>query len=120
MNLELDIEQIRTFLLMGDVGSAVKWMEKRLTRAKFMQMATKKQVYADLQEAYGLLLEMLKGKLSPDDMVTKLLDPMYANMFGNIEDVEVYLNNFAFYARYSIDRYNVDYPNYDQKRCGDQ
>ncbi|MCL4329694.1 MAG: hypothetical protein M1533_01670 [Candidatus Thermoplasmatota archaeon] len=120
MNIELDIEQVRTFMLMGDVKLAVGWLEKRMKRARFLHMATKKPIYVDFQDAYKLLLDLVKGKITGDTMIPKFLEPKYSGMFGNVEDVESYLKNLSFYVRYSVDRYDVDYPVFDQKRCGDQ
>ena len=120
MNIELDIEQIRTYMLMGDVKLAVGWLEKRLKKARFLLMATKKPIYEDFQDVYGILLELVKGKITGGAAIPKLLDPKYSGMFGNVEDVESYLKNLSFYVQYSVDRYDVDYPGFDQKRCGDQ
>ena len=41
---------------------------------------------------------------------------VYETEDGNMEN---FVNSFSCMVYYSIDRYNIHYPKYDGKRCGD-
>ncbi len=118
MNILGDFEIIRTSLMMGDIRDVMWKIDSARNRANASYYATKNVSCSD----YVKLLDALKSVLSGEGSLTGLRTIMLSDSVRELlpeVDMEKYSESFLFMLEYSIDRYNVTYPAYDEKRCGD-
>jgi RNA processing factor Prp31 len=119
MNGLLDLEEIKSYMLMGDVKSSVKWLEKRKTKSKFMFMATKKDRYVVMGEFLNIIEDTIKGRKTIAEAEKEMSSDRFSELVYMVDDRNDLISTFIYYLRYSMDRYNVEYPRFDQKRCDD-
>ena len=119
MNGLLDLEEIKSFMLMGDVRSSIKWLERRKIKSKYLFMATKNDRYVEMEKFLGIIEELIKGKISADDAEREMSSDEFSDLFYMVDDKKELISAFVYYIRYTRDRYDVDYPRFDQKRCDD-
>lgn len=111
MNTEDVIEIFKTSLVNGDVSNAYKIVERN------RKIYTKRGLKT-AEEFMQYLIDALKGDKTPDDLYNIFSDEKY-NIFPYIHDYKGYVFNLVDTILYSINRYNIKYPSFDGKRCGD-
>ncbi len=115
-----DIEIIKSAILYGDIKDVMSIIEKKihsLTRYKGDRANLMKQNYVRF-------LTNLKNTLSGSISVDEFKDIVSANnligWFSPDPDIrDEFLNSFCYFLKVSIDRYDVRYPVFDEKRCND-
>ncbi len=120
MNLLTDLEIIRSALLSGEIDDAVSRVDNRVKRYQSLYFLTKNMKYSVASDILSTILEVLKGKAPPDSVI-KISDEVGDSMYTqfNIADSKEYFKNLVYYLQLMLDRYNIKYPVYDAKRCGD-
>lgn len=111
VNTEDVIEIFKISMVDGDVNNAYKIVEKNMKKYEKKGDAVK-------EEFMEYLIKVLKGELSPDDISNVLSDDKY-NIFPYIRDYKGYIFSLIDAIKYSINRYNIKYPDFDAKRCDD-
>lgn len=111
MNTEDVIEIFKMAIVNGDVNNAYKIVEKNMKKYEKRGEAAKK-------EFMEYLIRGLKGEISYDDIYQALSQDKY-NIFPYIRDYKGYIFALIDTMRYSINRYNIKYPDFDAKRCDD-
>ncbi len=111
MNIENVIEIFKISMVDGDIDNAYKIVSKNMEKYsnKNNQMG---------MEFLGMLIDSMQNKLSPDDLHRKLSDPKF-KVLADVTNFDEYVVSLIDVIIYSINRYNIDYPSFDGKRCGD-
>ncbi len=113
-----DFEIIRTSLMMGDIKDVMWKIRSAKKKAEEGFHVSHRKHYSEYAKLLDLLAAVLSGKGSLSDLRNAMKsDYMSESLQG--ADVERYTDTFLFYIEYAIDRYNVEFPEYDEKRCGD-
>jgi hypothetical protein len=111
MNTEDVIEIFKMSLVNGDVNNAYRILDKN---AKLY----KKKGLKEKEEFMEYLMDTLKGKIGIEDLYKIYSDEKY-NIFPFIRDYKEYIFALLDIIKYSMNRYNIKYPEFDSKRCGD-
>ncbi|MGC8505681.1 MAG: hypothetical protein ACP5NK_03105 [Thermoplasmata archaeon] len=119
MNGLLDLEEVKSFMLMGDVRSSIKWLERRKIKSKYLFMATKKNLYVEMEKFLDIIEELIKGNINADEAESELTSDKFSGLFYMVDNIEELVSAFVYYIQYTMDRYDVEYPGFDQKRCDD-
>ncbi len=120
MNIDSDMEIIKSALIYGDMDDAENIIQKRIVEMKFLLKRHKNQIY----QSYLSFLQAL------DSLLRVQIDlESFKQQVGNIHGIENllegnagehgYLSSLFYLLQLSMDRYNVAYPKYDMKRCDD-
>ena len=116
-----DIEIIKSAIIYGDLDDAMSVIRGR---QKALAYALKKKPTEKVTEYSEFLKELeslLQGKLTLGEFRERtsrlqvLMD--YLDITGDRENM---LSSFYYLLEYSLDRYNVRYPEFDGKRCDDK
>jgi hypothetical protein len=115
-----DIEIIKSAILYGDMKDAMFIIDRRissLNRYKSDRADRTKQSYAQFLKN---LKNVLSGNLTVDEfkgiVVSNSLDAWFSPDPSLRKE---FLDSFSYFLRISMDRYDVRYPKYDEKRCDD-
>jgi hypothetical protein len=111
MNTEDVIEIFKMSIINGDVNNAYKIVERNMKRYEKKGNTVEK-------EFMEYLIKGMNGELSYDNIYSVLVDDKY-NIFPYIKDYKGYIFALIDAMRYSINRYNIKYPDFDAKRCDD-
>ncbi len=111
MNTEDVIEIFKISIVDGDVNNAYSIVEKNMKKYEKKGEDIK-------NEFMEYLIKGLKGELSTDDISNVLSDDKY-NIFPYIRDYKGYIFSLIDAIKYSLNRYNIKYPDFDAKRCDD-
>ena len=119
MNMDLDLEIIKSALLFGDVDDAMERLNKSISRIEYQNRVTReKRNIKELTFLRDLKL-LLEGKISMDDFKSRVdasnIDMDNSRLYG--EDT---LKSLYYMLELVIDRYNIKYPSFDGKRCDDK
>lgn len=118
MNILGDFEILKASMLMGDFGDVMWKIRSVRDRVNQRYLETGKEVFGD----YVKLLDTLKAVISGDAGISDLRASMHSDAIReqlSDVDVERYTDTFLFFLEYSLDRYNVKYPEFNAKRCND-
>lgn len=118
MNVVGDFEIIKTALLAGDIKDAMWKIKAARSRAESASQLTRKEKYA----SYVHIMDTLSGVLTGKKTIPELRAVMKAEHLVEFMpgvDAERFTDTFLFYLEYAMDRYNVNFPEYDEKRCAD-
>jgi hypothetical protein len=119
MNLNLDMEIIKSALLFGDLDDAMERLNKSINRIEFQNRVTReKRNTKELAFLEDLKL-LLEGKITLDDFKSRVnatgIDMDNSKIYG--EDT---LQSLYYMLELVIDRYNIKFPYFDGKRCDDK
>lgn len=118
---ELDIEIIRSALLAGEVDDAENWIKGAMGKIEIYRRVTKKDTYDSRYRFLEELQNCLSGKISVSafrEVVQNI--PGIREIFVPPEEFSTFLDNFIYYLNYTVDRYNIELPGFDGKRCDDK
>ena len=117
MNPMYDLYVIESALLSGEVDDAVNLIEKN----RKMYGHVEKENGMDMLKGHMRVLNAVMSALENSISVDQFMGIMKKNYVYSTEDgnMENFVNSFSYMVYYSIDRYNIHYPEYDGKRCGD-
>ncbi len=117
MNPLYDLYVIESALLSGEVDDAVNLISRN--RKKYGHVE-KQEGMSELKGHMRVLngiMDALENNLAIDGFRELMTNNyVYRTEDGNMEN---FVNAFSYMVYYSIDRYNIRYPEYDGKRCGD-
>ena len=117
MNPLYDLYVIESALLSGEVDDAVNIINKN---RKLYGHVEKQEGMSNLKRHMRVLngiMDALENNIGIDNFrETMTGNYVYETEDGNMEN---FVNSFSYMVYYSIDRYNIHYPKYDGKRCGD-
>lgn len=120
MQFTSDIEIIKSAILYGDIGDAMSLIDHRLEalrRYESDRNNDKKQKYAKFLK---YLRDVFSGNISVDQFREIVESNAYDTWFSQDSSVvKQFLDSFCYFLRISMDRYDVKYPVYDEKRCND-
>ena len=120
MPFSSDIEIIKSAIMYGDIGDAVSLIDDRLrsfSRYESDRKNDKKQRYAKFLK---YLKDTLSGNISVDEFREIVETNAYDSWFSQDSSaIKQFLDSFCYFLNISIDRYDVKYPVYDEKRCND-
>ncbi len=116
MKFETELEIIRNGLLSGDLDDAVSRLKKDIAETSSRQDEAGKLA----NSAFRQIEETLEGKAKPDNFLKGMTERQSFILFSDRRETEEILKLYRYVLWYSIDRYNVRYPKYDGKRCGDK
>lgn len=119
MNVIGDFEIIRTSLLMGDIADVIWKIRSARKAAQSAFHRTKDERYSVYIRILDKLESVLTGKGKLSDLRAEFLSDLARELIPDV-NMEAFSNTFLFYLEYALDRYNVAYPGYDEKRCGDK
>ena len=119
MNLNLDLEIIKSALLFGDVDDAMSRLDKSIQGIEYENRVTREKKNTKELEFLTQLKQLLEGKISMDDFKSRVdasgIDIDSSNLYG--EDT---LQSLYYMLELVTDRYNIKYPSFDGKRCDDK
>lgn len=120
MNVDSDMEIIKSALIYGDIGDAESLIQARIRSFKLLAKHNRLGKYKAYSEFLHHLDDLLRGNVDLDQ---------FKESVGNIHGIENllegsagehgYLPSLFYLLQLSLDRYNVRYPSYDMKRCDD-
>lgn len=118
MNVTGDFEIIRASLLVGDIRDVMRKVRsaKKHADSRFSESSRKK--YASYSSFLDILSEVLSGKNDISVLRSAMKKGEFISLL-KVPDAEKYTETFLFFLEYAIDRYNIRYPEYDEKRCND-
>ncbi|WP_337860064.1 hypothetical protein [Ferroplasma sp.] len=111
MNAEDVIEIFKMSVVNGDVNNAYSIVDKNMKLYKKKGLKNK-------EEFMQYLINTLKGEIDPEDLYKIYSDDKY-NIFPFIRDYKEYIFALVDIIKYSMNRYNIKYPEFDGKRCDD-
>jgi hypothetical protein len=119
MNLNLDLEIIKSALLFGDVDDAMERLNKSISGIEYQNRVNReKRNMKELTFLNDLKL-LLEGKISLDVFKSRIdtsgIDLDNSKLYG--EDT---LQSLYYMLELVIDRYNIKFPSFDGKRCDDK
>ena len=121
MDPHLDMEIIKSALLAGEPDDAVSRIESSLKKIRNIQRMTKTDKYSKYYEFLENLLSLLRGEKSLDEFREYTTsDGVLDTLFDRSSESKDYLGSLLYFLEYSIDRYNIRFPEYDGKRCDDK
>ena len=119
MNLNLDMEIIKSALLFGDVDDAMERLNKSIKKIEYQNRVTREKRNMKELTFLGDLKLLLEGRISLDDFKSMVdasgIDMDNSRLYG--EDT---LKSLYYMLELVIDRYNIKYPSFDGKRCDDK
>ena len=119
MNLNLDLEIIKSALLFGDVDDAMERLNKSINGIEYQNRVTKEKRNMKELTFLGDLKLLLEGRISLDDFKSRVdasgIDMDNSRLYG--EDT---LKSLYYMLELVIDRYNIKYPSFDGKRGDDK
>lgn len=119
MDVTGDFEIIRSALMMGDLNDAVWKIDSVIKKSENLHIFTGKSVYADYVKVMKTLKDVLKGDKTVREMRNMMTSDQFYSLYpGN--ETEKFVDTFLFNLEFCLDRYNVKYPDYDEKRCDDK
>ncbi|MCL4350002.1 MAG: hypothetical protein M1414_06980 [Candidatus Thermoplasmatota archaeon] len=117
MNPLYDLYVIESALLSGEVDDAVKLIEKKCNIYKNPASGKNGEKIRKHVKVMEAVMESLKNSIGIEEFMKIMNDNYsYSTEDGNSEK---FIQSFSYMVFYSIDRYNIHYPAYDGKRCGD-
>lgn len=121
MNPHLDIEIIKSALLAGEPDDAVARIEHSMKKIKELQRMTRTDRYSKYYGFLENLLSLLKGEKTLEEFKSYTsANGSLDVIFDRSEESRYYLDSLLYYLEYTIDRYNIRFPQYDGKRCDDR
>ncbi len=111
MNIEDVLEVFKASMVAGEIDNAYNIINRN------MKIYHKKNQVSN-ENFMNLLIKSMKDQITVDDLYNTLKDPKY-NVFRFIENYDEYIKSLTEVIRYSLNRYDIDYPDYDSKRCND-
>lgn len=118
MNVTGDFEIIKSALLAGSINDAMWKIRSARKKAESAFQLTKKEKYSYYVQLMDTLAGVLSGKKSLTDLRAAMKSEHLAEFMPGTNQ-EGFIDTFLFYLEYAMDRYNVQYPEYDEKRCAD-
>ena len=119
MNVNLDIEIIKSALLFGDVDDAMSRLDRSMQKIEYENRLTREKRNMREMDFLGDLKSLLKGDISLDDFKSRVeasgIDIDSSGLYG--EDT---IQSLYYMLQLVIDRYNIKYPSFDGKRCDDK
>ncbi len=121
MPLISDLEIIKSAIIYGDIEDAMSVIRKRQESLSYYIKRNPKEKQITYSKFLKSLESLLRGESNLDafrNEVTMLHGlPDLLDMTGDAGEV---LESFYYMLEYSLDRYDVRYPEYDGKRCDDK
>ncbi|KJE49714.1 MULTISPECIES: hypothetical protein [Acidiplasma] len=105
------IEVFKDSIDQGDLVNAYSVLAKNLERYKHARKIKQEKL---LQH----IINVIEGNESMDDF-SKFLENEDLSFIPYIESYEQYKQSLMDHIVYAMNRYNIKYPSYDAKRCGD-
>ncbi|HLH86060.1 MAG TPA: hypothetical protein VKU79_04270 [Thermoplasmataceae archaeon] len=120
MTIESDIEMIRSALLYGDADDAYRMITEAYERTRISLRYRATERLSSYNSFLQRLRDVLEGRLSIDGFRAYL---EHGGVMGKLyrmpdEDRRI-MEGFLYQVELSLDRYNIRYPRFDMKRCGD-
>lgn len=115
MNPLYDLELIESAVLSGEIDDAmnlIRKKEKILSNSINITRNEKTRSHLKVLEAID---NYLQGKSSVDNL-GKIISE---NFVYDVDDKNGFIKNFIYQIYYAVDRYNVKFPEFNGKRCGD-
>ncbi len=116
-----DMEIIKSAIFYGDLDDAMSIIRRRQKSLAFYLKKNPKPkniIYAKFLEALDSLLKGEINLVTFKDKVNNLEGlPEIFDITGDTGEI---LDSLYYLLEYSLDRYNVKYPDYDGKRCDDK
>ncbi|MEM0157443.1 MAG: hypothetical protein QXN26_05200 [Thermoplasmataceae archaeon] len=120
MSIDSDMEIIKSAIIYGDIGDAEKVIQGRIRK---LGVVLKRRNAPELQ-AYQDFLKALDSLLR-----SQMTLEQFKSVSGGIHGLENilerhtgehgYLPSLFYLLQFSMDRYNVRFPEFDMKRCDD-
>ncbi|MEM0139628.1 MAG: hypothetical protein QXZ44_03340 [Ferroplasma sp.] len=111
MNIEDVIEIFKISMVNGDIDNAYSIVSKNIAKYK------KKNNLMGM-EFLNLILDSISNKISTDELYKNLSDTKF-KVLPDVTNYDEYIMNLIDAITYSLNRYNVNYPSFDGKRCND-
>lgn len=116
-----DMEMIKSAIIYGDLDDAMSLIRRRQRSLSYALKNKPTKKITEYSEFLTALENLLKGELALSDFkveVDRLPDLM--DSLDITGDRDNFLASFYYLLEYSLDRYNVRFPQYDGKRCDDR
>jgi len=111
MDIEDVLEVFKISMVEGEINNAYNIIHKN------MELYHKKHEFNN-ENFMNLLIKGMENEISPDELYGTLTDKKY-NVFKFIENYDEYIKSLTEVIRYSLNRYDINYPYFDSKRCND-
>lgn len=116
-----DLEIIKSAIIYGDLDDAMEIIRRRQKSLSYYLKKNPKDKQATYSNFLSSLESLLKGEISLDAFREKVGSlhglPELMDITGDTSEI---LDSLYYLLEYSIDRYNVRYPEFDGKRCDDR
>jgi hypothetical protein len=115
MNPLYDLEVIDSAVLSGEIDDSMNLIVKQLEKVQHQYNLTKNEKWRSHSKVLLAIQEYLEGK-SNINAVREILEN---NFVYDVDEKMAFIDNFTYHLFYSVDRYNVRFPQFNGKRCGD-
>ncbi len=116
LNLIVELAFVESSVMQGDYRNAIKRIDSRLRKENRKLSGRKGGRSADQIAVLSGIRDLLEEKITPESLRKKLSK---SGSFMTIPDSARCADRLIYFLEYCRDRYNLNYPEYDQKRCGD-
>lgn len=121
MPLISDLEIIKSAIIYGDLDDAMSIIRKRQESLAYYLKRDPKEKQVTYNGFLKSLESLLKGEITLDVFKEKVGSlqglPELLDITGDPGEI---LDSLFYLLEYSIDRYNIRFPDYDGKRCDDK
>ena len=115
MNPLYDLEIIDSAVLSGEIDDAMNLIEKKIRNLDSAVNVSKNGKLRSHLRVLQSIEDFLMGKTGID----ALKEIMRSNFIYGVEEKDGFIENFTYHLYYAADRYNVRFPEFNGKRCGD-
>lgn len=116
-----DMEIIKSAIIYGDLDDAMSLVNRKIKSLGYSLKRKPSVKISEYSTFLTSLKELLEGKLSLNqfrgsvDNLQTLKEEL--DLTGDSSEM---MNSLYYLLEYSLDRYNVKFPNYEGKRCDDK
>ncbi|MHB1439855.1 MAG: hypothetical protein ACYCWK_03910 [Cuniculiplasma sp.] len=115
MNPLYDLEVIDSAVLSGEIDDAVKLIRRKEKSLELSVNVSKNERSRGHLRVLNAILDFLEGKITIEN-VRKVMNE---NFVYDVDDRQGFIENFLYHLYYAADRYDVKFPDFNGKRCGD-
>ncbi len=117
-----DLEILKSSLIYGEPEVAVKLIERKTKKLKYLIRISRKP-RPDLSDHLAMLEcfnQVMTGAITIEEFRDRISGIKSLVSLMPADGPEFAIDNLTYLVQLALDRYNIQYPKYDSKRCDDR
>ncbi len=122
MTVMSDLEILKSSLIYGEPEVAVKLIERKTKKLKYLIRISRKP-RPDLSDHLAMLEyfnQVMTGAITIEEFRDRISGIKSLVSLMPADGPEFAIDNLTYLVQLALDRYNIQYPKYDSKRCDDR